>query len=40
MKLLNNNELSQKLGENAYKRTIENFTWKKITDKLIIELNA
>lgn len=39
-KLLTDDNLKNQLGENAYKRTIENFTWNKITQKLIQELNA
>ncbi|MDD4289743.1 MAG: glycosyltransferase family 4 protein [Patescibacteria group bacterium] len=39
-KLLTDNNLREKLGENAYTRTIDNFTWEKITHKLIKKLNA
>ena len=39
-KLLKDDNLREKLGENAYTRTINNFTWGKITQKLIKELNA
>jgi glycosyltransferase involved in cell wall biosynthesis len=39
-KLITDEDFKNQLGEKAYKRVIENFTWQKITHKLIQELNA
>jgi phosphatidyl-myo-inositol dimannoside synthase len=38
--LLTNQDFVKKIGEKSYTRVIENFTWEKITNKLIQELDA